>query len=325
MMEKFITRLLLFLSPIVISAVLMEVLLRKIPNDYQYKCNYLNKNSNNINVLILGSSHAYYGIDPQLMRHKSFNAAYVAQSLFYDWQIVKKYDKNWRNLKFIILPVDYFSLYGKLENGIESWRVKDYNIYYGISSNNYTDNSEVLSNKLLLDMERVKSAYVNHEHNILCSSLGWGTEYLSRKKRNLFKTGKLAAKRHFVIREGFFKENVEVLTSIIEYANKNHVKVLLYTSPAYKTYVQNLNPQQLNSTINMLYTISKKYDNVFYINLLNNNSFKADDFYDADHLDDLGAKKLTYKIDSLLITMENDKRDHYALDRQINRIIKNKF
>lgn len=319
----------MFLSPIVISAVLMEVLLRKIPNDYQYKCNYLDKNSNNINVLVLGSSHAYYGIDPQLMSHKSFNAAYVAQSLFYDWQIIKKYDKNWQNLKFIILPVDYFSLYGKLENGIESWRVKDYNIYYGISSHNYTDNSEVLNNKLLLDMVRIKSAYLNHEHAVLCSRLGWGTDYLSRKKKDLLKTGKLAAKRHFVIKEGYFNENVKVLRSIIEYANKNNVKVLLYTSPAYKTYVQNLNPEQLNSTINMLYTISKKYDNVFYINLLNNGSFKAGDFYDADHLDDLGAKKLTYKIDSLLLTIEKSKSKNFppliTNKTLVSRIIKNKF
>ncbi|MDR6940525.1 hypothetical protein [Mucilaginibacter pocheonensis] len=311
-MKRFIIQVLLFLSPVIVLAVLMEALLRNIPNDYQYKCDYLNRNSNKIDVLILGSSHAYYGINPQLMTHKSFNAAYVAQSLFYDWQIIKKYDKNWHHLKFIILPVDYFSLYGRLENGIESWRVKDYNIYYGISSSHYTDNSELLSNKLRLNVARIKSVYFNHESDLLCSKFGWGTEYLSQKRKDLPSTGALAAKRHFVINEGYFNENVAVLTSIIKYAAKNHIKVLLYTSPAYKTYVQNLNRRQLNSTIGMLYVLSKKYDNVFYWNLLNNHSFNAVDFYDADHLDNLGAGKLTHKMDSLISMMEKGPNNRFS-------------
>ncbi|WP_183568287.1 hypothetical protein [Mucilaginibacter sp. SP1R1] len=303
-MKKFITNLLLFLSPIISSGILMEVLLRRIPNDYQYKCYYLDRNSNDISVLILGSSHAYYGINPQLMTYRSFNAAYVAQSLFYDWQIIKKYDRCWHSLKYIVLPVDYFSFYGRLENGIESWRVKNYNIYYGIRSCNYTDNSELLSNKLLSNVGRIKSTYINHESTVFCSEFGWGTEYTSQKRKDLKSTGEVAAKRHFLINRGYFNENVAVLESIIKYADKNHVKVILYTSPAYKTYVQNLNREQLGRTINMLYAISKKYNNVSYINLLNDNSFTQVDFYDADHLDDLGAKKLTHKMDSLLFTTE---------------------
>ena len=294
----------LFISPIVIIAVLMEELLRKIPNDYQYKCSYLDHHSNDIKVLILGSSHAYYGLDPRLMKYNSFNAAYVGQSLYYDWQIVKKYDHNWHHLKFIVLPVDYFSLYGKNESSVESWRVKDYQIYYGIHSTNYTDNSELLSNKLLLNMGRIKSAYLSHESATLCSKLGWGTEYLIQKHKDLQSTGKVAAQRHLLIQQGNFRENVAILRAIIKYAVKNHVKVLLYTSPAYKSYVQNLNQRQLNSTINMLNTMSKRYSNVFYYNLLREKSFAQTDFYDADHLDNIGAKKLTHEIDSLLLSIE---------------------
>ena len=41
--------------------------------------------------------------------------------------------------------------------------------------------------------------------------------------------------------------------------------------------------------------------NTFYYNLLTDASFNEIDFYDADHLNKIGAKKLTQKIDSLLV------------------------
>jgi hypothetical protein len=295
-------------------AIVMEELLRKIPNDYQYKCSYLDHHSNDIKVLILGSSHAYYGLNPELMKYKSFNAAYVGQSLYYDWQIIQKYDHNWHHLKFIVLPVDYFSLYGKIENSVESWRVKDYQIYYGINSSRYTDHSEMLSNKLLLNISRIKSAYFNHAPAVLCSKLGWGAEYTLQKRKDLQSTGKLAAQRHLLIQQGCFGENAAILGAIIKYAMQNHVKVLLYTSPAYKSYIQNLNARQLNSTLNMLNSVRKQYSNVFYYNLLREHSFAQTDFYDADHLDNVGAKKLTHEIDSLLLNIEKRPDDAITTD-----------
>jgi hypothetical protein len=243
------------------------------------------------------------------MKNKTFNAAYVSQSLFYDWQIVKKYDNHWRHLKVIVLPIDYFSLYGKLEHSTESWRVKDYNIYYGIStgnsSYNYNYNSEMLTNKLRLNMARIKSMYFNHDTNVLCSKFGWGTEYTFNKRRDLISSGKMAAKRHFFNDTIDFNENVRVLKNIASYALHHHIKVLLYTSPAYKTYVQSLDKQHFNKTINVVKALRKAYNNVFYFNCLNNKEFFASDFFDADHLDNLGAQKFTHEIDSLVFNIES--------------------
>jgi hypothetical protein len=43
-----------------------------------------------------------------------------------------------------------------------------------------------------------------------------------------------------------------------------------------------------------------KYDNVTYQNFLLDSSFSAIDFFDADHLNEIGAKKLTSKLDTLI-------------------------
>ena len=129
-MNKFIQKSLLFCAPVLIFMLIMELLLRNIPNDYSYKKNYLDQHSNEIETLFLGSSHAYYAINPEFIHSTSFNAAYFSQSLDYDIEILKKYYKQSIKLKYIVVPIDYLSLYNRLETGVESWRIKNYIIYY---------------------------------------------------------------------------------------------------------------------------------------------------------------------------------------------------
>lgn len=300
-MKKFIKHLLLFSLPILAFGVSTEFLLRRIPNDYLFKKEFLDSNSDSIEVLFLGSSHAFYGINPAHFSSNSFNASHISQSLDYDFEILKKYNNHFSKLKCIAIPISYFSLFGRLETGIESWRVKNYTIYYGITtSDKFINYSEALSNKLTVNLRRIGSYYIKGNTSISCSNLGWGLYYNSKDKKNLKETGKIAAKRHAKIDDKYFTENVNVLKSIIAFAKNKGVKVFLYTPPAYHTYTEQLDSIQLNQTINTLIDIANKYDNVSYQNFLSDTSFLAIDFFDADHLGEIGAKKLTSKIDTLI-------------------------
>ncbi len=70
--------------------------------------------SKSVEILCLGSSHAYFGINPDFISPPCFNAAHPSQSLKYDFEIVKKYQDKWESLKVIVIPVDYFSLFSEL-------------------------------------------------------------------------------------------------------------------------------------------------------------------------------------------------------------------
>lgn len=300
-MKKFIKHLVLFALPIFVLGVLSEFLLRHIPNDYLLKKEFLDKNSDSIEVLFLGSSHAFYGINPAYFSSKSFNASHISQPLDYDFEILKKYNNHWSKLKCIAISISYFSLYDRLETGKESWRIKNYTIYYGITtSDKFIDHSEVLTNKLTINLKRIDSYYIKDNSNISCSNLGWGLSYNSKNQSDLYATGITAAKRHSMNYGKYFTENVNVLKSIIEFAKSKGVQVFFYTPPAYHTYTEHLDTLQLNQTINTLITLADKYDNVTYHNFLMDSSFSAIDFFDADHLDEIGAKKLTGKIDTLI-------------------------
>lgn len=302
-MRKFIKFVIIFLAPIILLTIFMELLSRTIPNDYSYKNEYLEHNSGKVEVLFLGSSHTYYGIDPRYIKKKSFNAAHVSQPLDYDLAILSKYNKKWNNLKYIIVPVDYFSLYSTLDSGVEKWRKKEYKIYYDIDLNtNIYYNFEIINGKLKEHISRIKKYYIKGINGITCNKLGWGTSYKSIESKNLEETGVTAAERHTINIENnlYYKENIETLNKLVQFAESRNVKVIFITSPAYKTYIDNLEPKQIKNTIYTMTQLTNKSKNTIYYNLLNDKSFLSKDFYDADHLNEIGAKKLSGIINDLI-------------------------
>ena len=305
-MKKFIKYTTIFSLPILILMVLFEVLLRNIPNEYSYKSNYLDHNSDKIQALFLGNSHIFYGINPELISLNGFNASHVAQSLDLDYEILKKHENNWKNLKYIVVSVDYMSLLSSIQDGPAEWRLMNYKIYYDIHiRNKFTDNFEMFNGKLAKNTRRIFNYYIKHQGSININTLGWGTQLNSSKNKDLLKTGKIAAARHAAKNEITFNKLISNLESIIMFAKNNKIKIILISCPSYKTYSENLNKKELASTVNVVNALDDKYSNMRYFNLLQDKSFDAKDFFDADHLNEIGAKKFTVKIDSIMKTMEN--------------------
>ncbi len=301
MKKTFLKKTFLFSLPIVLFILSFEALLRHIPNDYKYKKTFLDQKSNTIQTLFLGSSHAYFGLNPIYMHTNSFNASYFSQTIKYDIEILKKYDGHWDRLQYIVIPISYFTLFSNLETDIESWRVKNYTLYCNFKTScTIKDYSEFLSNNFKINLLKLYSYYQVNQNTITCSELGFGLDYHSKSLIDLQKSGIEAAKRHTAKDFRHFEENMNYLTNLIQYASSHNIKILLFTPPAFHTYADNLNKEQLNKTISSIETTVKAYPNVYYFNFLTNPDFIEEDFYDADHLDDVGAKKLTLKIDSII-------------------------
>ncbi|MDR0724605.1 MAG: DUF1574 domain-containing protein [Prevotellaceae bacterium] len=210
-------------------------------------------------------------------------------------------------MKTVVLPVSYFTLWGKLSNGQESWRVKNYVIYYKIKKD--TDKIkyyfELSSNKFTTNIRQILS-YLIRGNSITCSKQGWGISYNSQNAKDLEETGKIASARHTrkdihsLQRTKIFNENISILDSIITLCQRHNVNVLLFTPPAYKTYYQRLDREQLTIMLETSKETANKYQNCTYINLMTDSSFVSTDYYDADHLSETGAKKLSVLIDKYI-------------------------
>ena len=305
-MKRFIQKSFFFILPVLTVFICMEFLLRDIPNDYKLKKEFLDKYSYNIEILCLGSSHAYYGINPVYFSKNSFNGSHISQSIDYDLQIFKKYQNKLCSLKYVLIPISYSTLYSNLNKGVESWRVKNYSLYYKMhTSNNIKDYSEALSNNSGVNIKRLYSYYIKKKQEITSSELGFGLNYSSSNQEDLIKTGITAAKRHTIEKDVLlFNENIHSLRSIIQLAQKNKSVVIFFTLPAYHTYRENLDPNQLENTVNAISKISKEYNNVIYKNYMDDKMFIESDFFDADHLNEIGAEKLTKLLNNLIMDIE---------------------
>ena len=291
-MKKFVFHLLKIILPILFFFLVLEIAIRKIPNDYQLKKDYLTRNASEINTLILGSSHTFYGLNPEYFTEKTYNAAYVSQSLDLDYEILNLYESKLKNLKTVIVPISYFSLFETLETDVEKWRIKNYIIYYNFENKyNFTDNFESLNNDIKLNVKKAVKHYFRDESFITSSNLGWGTNFNFENKKAL--NGAFTAKKHTVKNFNLYDDNLKTLQKIIALCKENKIRIVFITTPTHESYYQNLNSIQLEKTTKTISDLVKNNSNCIYLNLLKSEKFTNEDFYDADHLNEIGAKKLS--------------------------------
>ncbi|MDR3335090.1 MAG: hypothetical protein LBT13_09450, partial [Treponema sp.] len=98
-----------------------------------------------------------------------------------------------------------------------------------------------------------------------------------------------------------FDSNKKTIQNIIDWCHARDIKLLFVTLPAYYTYRNRLDNNQLNETINYMINISDKNANVYYHNFFDDRDFIEADFYDADHFNEIGARKITEKINEIIM------------------------
>ena len=300
-MKKFLKQTLFFLVPILVLAVVMEVSLRRIPNDYKFKASQIELEKESIKTLILGSSHSMYGFNPEYFTQEAYNLGHVSQTMDLDYLILKKYIHTLPKLETVVLRLSYTTLHEQIGQGPESWRLKDYNLYYNLDvSNNLKYNSEILSVKLKNNISIFKDYYLDNEKMLTVKNNGWASFDRDHANNVIDILGLTAAKKHTAKDDALVKENIEFLDKIVKLAKDEGVKVILVTMPAHKSYRENLSKNQLELVISAGEKMNEKYDNCAYFNLLDDNNFTEADFYDADHLNTSGAKKISLLINSLI-------------------------
>ncbi|CAI8913383.1 hypothetical protein [Chryseobacterium sp. IT-36CA2] len=301
-MKTLFRNILFFSIPLILFISFVEYSLRIIPNDYSYKEKYLSTKSSGIELLYLGNSHIYFGLNPEYSKYKSFNAAAISQTIDIDVEILNKY-KKWDSLKVIVLPVDYLTMYFRLENQMDSWRLKNYTLYYGFPSKNIENHFELFNGKFSKNFNRLTKYYFQEKNNIDCNKLGFGIDYVFNKSENLKTTSESAIKRHSInINDPKYKSNFDqntiVVDRLIKFAKQNKIKLIFVSTPVSKYYFNESNNVQMNKTLRFVISIVK--DNASfctYLNFMNDKNFVDNDFFDGDHLNNKGAKKFTQMLD----------------------------
>lgn len=295
--------------PILVYMFTYEYLYRTMPNTYTYKYNYLSdiNRAAKIKVLVLGTSHAFKGINPNVITQKTFIEACDGQPVYYDSKFLHHFlvdDYTLLNLKYVILAYDYYTL--TTGQTINALRESSYSIYWHFKSLHNLSRFEML--KCLNPNSTIVKNFLFNKSMIKCDSLGWNSHC-----KDTIELGKItekaidAVKKHRYIGNdaSVYERNKEKINLIIEDCKLHNVKLILLNTPKTKDYFSRLNNTQLKIVTNFADSLQQSNSNVIYVNWQKNKDFDLNDFNDADHLNTAGATKLGKKIDSLLIKSDN--------------------
>lgn len=307
-MKKFLECFVIFIIPIIIILIPIEYLLRQLPNPYTFKYEWMQNNAKNVEVLVFGSSHSFYGIRPEFIDGVAFNLANPSQGLQQDYNLLKYWANEYKHLNTIICPISAFSFFDDLEKGNEAYRCRYYKIYMDFDM--YPDISWYNLELSHLSSAQVKiSKLLTDENDIGCDSCGWCPSYtLSKKNLLIWNDGseaKAAAMRHSIRRPDLAALNYQYLKYIADFCITHKIRMILVTTPCWHTYCENLDKNQLSEMYSLIHKLQKGY-NLQYLDYLNDDRFVSEDFYDSNHLSDIGAAKFSKQLN------EDIKKLHYS-------------
>ena len=165
-------------------------------------------------------------------------------------------------------------------------------------SNSLESNYELLSIRFRTNLKNMYLYYFYDTNFVTCSKLGYFNN--TWKKLDLEESGRKAALKYTIKDLSELNNNLCILEKFIDFASENNIKILFYTSPAYKTFVSNIDKNLMDITFEEIIKLANSSDNCTYFNFFEDTRFTSDDFKDSHHLNTNGAIKFSIIIDELI-------------------------
>jgi hypothetical protein len=121
-----------FLLPVLAALAGLEWQTARLPTTYGAKQASFERSLDRVETLALGNSHAYFGLDPDMLPGWAFNLALPGQPLRLDLELLERYLPRLPRLRRVVLGVSYHSYGYDLADGVEAWRLAFYERYFGI-------------------------------------------------------------------------------------------------------------------------------------------------------------------------------------------------
>ena len=302
-MKKFLIKFLLVVCPVVLPLVLMEVAVRHIPNNYNFKNDFMTSQSEGLETLIMGNSHGYLGINPEYLDTAAFNLCNLAESMDYTNKLYTKFDPQLNNLKTLVIPISYEGMFLK-NMGVSRY---NYNLYYDLKINDYlVDNLEILNGNWIDLITDCYSYYVDKTPSpyLQTSALGWFSEISDNKKFDYDRMEQLAL-RDTNNDIATLNYNIAIVKELISKLQKKGITLVMVSTPLHEGYRKFLDANQLNLLKTSAQQLADQSENVMYYNFMDSVLFEDSDFMDGDHLNTEGAAKFT-RILNQLINLKTD-------------------
>lgn len=307
--RKTIIKLFIFLLPIAVIWGFLEYKLAQIPNTYSQKKIFLEKQLDSVEVLAAGTSHIFYGVNPDYFAVRGFNIANVNQSLYYNKRITLKYLDRMPRLRMVIYEIGYFTLYYQIRNdNRERWRDYFYYLTWGIDYKDLPVWHMKRYSRVALYSPDIVKKYIAIDFKVdLAKGLAFNgfmpRDTLQPKDSAQLEPGNFQTRiqgLNKLIDTAEYRYNYEDLESFIAELRKRNIQVVLVTTPWLPQLYDLSNKQVFEQNEKDARELCRLYG-CSYFNYLRDNRFNAKDFADPNHLNYRGAKKFSTIINEEII------------------------
>lgn len=315
-MKYFLKRVFIFLIPVLGSILCIEFYMRSFNSTYDLKLNSLIDESDKIEVLILGNSHAAFDVDPSQFDQYAFNLAQPAQSLYFDKRITLAHIDKLEKLKYVFVSVDHHSLYFSTIGIRDVWSYYTHKIegkekvpfaskysylhgytFKGFIANLKSQYREIKSKKkqhiraLDLDIGVDLYAPINKGwYGMLGNGSSGMTDKFCKRRASIFNSIVKRCKEHDEIKKDF--EDF-----IVQLKAKNITPIII-TSPCYKPFLELLDKKIEEKNNSYLNEVCEKYKIEYwdYSRL----DIDKNHFFNCDHLNKIGAARFSKLLNTRL-------------------------
>ena len=299
-MKRFLVHIGVFLAIMLVILGVAEVVVRHYPNSYQYKKAWMDQNAECVQTLVLGGSHTYYAVEPDILSGCAFSLANVSQSPEYDYWLLSHYIDRCKSLKAVIMVADEANFFdAPMEDvDIEWYRCRYYKIYMDYPKHSWlskynlemTDVS-TFSRKLVPALKYLFTG----QYTLDCDSLGFGSSFVTPERFDsayMESMAKATAERHRCDDWSQVARNKADAFKVAELCQKKGIRLILVTPPMWSGFVKLVSQRQLDVMHGIIKEMQEKYG-ALYGDYLTDPRFEGVDFHDPDHLSLQGAEKFT--------------------------------
>lgn len=321
-MRRFFKRIIIFISFPLFVILFMDSSLRMQNTLYKEKYEGAKKAQDSIEVIVLGTSRATYGVNPEAFDLYTYNLANLAQSIYFDKRITLSLLPDLKQLKYVFISIDYHNL------SFSSQFNRDYWSYYG-NGIKYKDRDYIWANisptlfgytpkvayamikKRCLNLWRYGNSIIDFEVepdvDIYTQPVKGYIAFEGRDTANFNHEAYETSSSWYtnVIDESIERnEIIDDLTDFIEILLAKGVTPILFTPPTYTEFNTYLNKSYNESNKNTSEQIAEKYG-IEYWDFLDSPVFSIDDYHDMEHLNREGALKFSSMLNDSIQKMES--------------------
>lgn len=297
----------LFLVPLLLVLGWFEVQLARHPEELRKKHDAWIAASKSTRILVLGSSHALFGVRCQAFSKPAFSLGWVSQTLYYDSALLSRSLARMPHLETVVQTVSYFTLEEEMDDAREISRAWAYARIYGITP---------LPGVPRLDSRRFSRfaaqgnwrtvlwaahGFDHRDDLVRVQADGWGDPIaphsirvqdtaFARERMAEWKSTMFPSKRQGQLRR---------LGSMARLARSHGVRLVLVTTPVLPALRALESPAKREWMRRSLDSLAR-CEGISWFDLETDARFHPDDFADMDHLGPQGAWRFTSELDSLM-------------------------